>query len=47
MINQDQSERGSIIIHVKHYIYKVNTDSQENLENLPVKRPIFLSCLRS
>ena len=34
LINQDQSEGSSIIIHVEHYICKVKTDSQENLKNL-------------
>ena len=44
--DEPRSECGSwIIIHVKHYICRVKTDSQENLKNLYVKRPIFLSYL--
>ena len=45
LISQNQSE-GSIIIHVKHYICKVKTNSQENLKNLQVKAD-FLSWQKS
>ena len=33
------------LIHVKHYNCKIKTNSQENLKNLQVKSPVFLSCL--